>query len=441
MASFTQSLKNPSYLHKSITILMFFASWGIWWSFFQLWLTNTDTGLGLSGGQVGTIYAVNSGATLVLMFVYGTLQDKLGLKRHLAIALAALTTLVGPFVVWVYEPLLRGESTFLLGVILGSIVLSAGFMAGVGLFEALTERFSRNFGYEYGQARSWGSFGYAVVALMAGFLFNINPHLNFWLGSVFGLVNLILWVIWKPEDKMLAQKEAAGEVTEEEVASTPSVRDMLAVFRVGHLWLIILIVMMTWTFYNVFDQQMFPAFYVSLFPTAEQGNATYGVLNSVQVFLEAAMMMVVPIIMRKVGVRNTLLLGILVMCVRITGCGVFDTPVTVSCVKLLHALEVPMFILPIFRYFTLHFNPKLSATLYMVGFQVSAQVGAMIVSTPLGALHDNIGYQPTFHIISGVVLVAGIIAFFVLKKDGVDVEGEPFYRDSELREMATQGAH
>ena len=38
-----------------------------------------------------------------------------------------------------------------------------------------------------------------------------------------------------------------------------------------------------------------------------------------------------------------------------------------------HALEVPLFILPI--YITLHFDTKLSATIYMVGYNVSAQVG------------------------------------------------------------------
>ena len=433
MSRFTEAFRNDSYLHKSFTILMFFASWGIWWSFFQIWLTQEDPGLDLSGGRVGTIYAINSAATLVLMFVYGTLQDRLGLKRHLAVALAALATLVGPFMVWVYEPLLGNDSTFLLGAVLGSVVLSAGFMAAVGLYEALTERYSRNFGFEYGQARAWGSFGYAVVALLAGFLFNVNPHLLFWLGSAFGLVNLALWVLWRPEDRMTNVSETATDT--DDGTAMPSFRDMLAVVRVRHLWAIILIVMLSWTFYTVFDQQMFPDFYTSLFDTKAQGQATYGVLNSVQVFLEAAMMMVVPLIMLKIGVRNTLLLGFVVMCVRIGGCAVVDDPVSVSAIKMLHALEVPLCILPIFRYFTLHFDPKLSATLYLVGFQVSAQIGNMLFSAPLGALHDNIGYQPTFLIIAGVVAAAAAIAWFVLKRDHEDVNGEPFYRDSELAAM------
>lgn len=93
------------------------------------------------------------------------------------------------------------------------------------------------------------------------------------------------------------------------------------------------------------------------------------------------MMGVVPIIMKKIGVRNSLLLGATVMFARIGLCGVFHDPVTVSIVKLFHSIEVPLFCLPAFRYFTLHFDTKLSATLYMVGFQIASQVGQVIFST------------------------------------------------------------
>ncbi|WP_422387824.1 MFS transporter [Enterococcus faecium] len=101
---------------------------------------------------------------------------------------------------------------------------------------------------------------------------------------------------------------------------------------------------------------------------------------------------------------------------------------SVSCIKMLHALEVPLFTLPMFRYFTLHFDTKLSATLYMIGFQIAAQIGQVILSTPLGILRDNVGYQPTFKIISLIVLLAGIYAFFILKQDDRDVQGDPFIR-------------
>ena len=172
MTSNTRSAwKNPSYLQSSFGIFMFFCSWGIWWSFFSRWLTDPTHGLGMTSAEQGQIYSINSLATLVIMFAYGAIQDQLGIKRKLVIFVSAIAALVGPFVQFVYAPMLTaGGTTRFIGVLIGSIVLSSGFMAGCSLFEALTERYSRKFGFEYGQSRAWGSFGYAIVALCAGFV-------------------------------------------------------------------------------------------------------------------------------------------------------------------------------------------------------------------------------------------------------------------------------
>lgn len=420
----TRNFHNPAYLQSSLTLLLFFASWGIWWSFFQIWLTNPDSGLGLNGAQVGRIYAINSIATLILMLGYGTLQDRLGLKKTLAIGTAVIQTLVGPFAVWLYRPLL--ESYFTVGVILGAIVLSAGFMSAVGMLEALAEKFSRAFDLEYGQARMWGSFGYAAVALAAGFLFTVNPELNFWLGSAFGLANLLVLILW-PTPVARASAPIAGDGAPE---STPGLRDMGQLLANRDLWMVILLVLFTWTFYTVFDQQMFPDFYTGLFDTKATGEQAYGVLNSIQVFLEAAMMGLVPILMRKIGVRATLLCGFGVMFVRIGGCAVLDGPVAISLIKMLHAPEVALCVLPIFRYFTLHFNPALSATLYMIGFNITSQVGVVILSPGLGSLRDAIGYQPTFLVIAAIVGIAAVFGCFTLRRDDQAVRGEPFARDT-----------
>lgn len=423
MSRFKNVLKNKSYIQSSLTLFLFFASWGVWWSFFQLWLTSESNGLGLSGSAVGKVFSVNSLVTLIIMFIYGTLQDKLVIKRSLLIFTAILATLVGPFFIWIYGPLLR--TNFNLGVVVGAIFLSAGYLSSVGIFEAVSERFSRLFDFEYGQARAWGSFGYAIVALLAGFLFVKNPALNFWTGSFFGMLLLLNLLFFIPKQ----EKEVRNKQNSEEVeTSVPTLKEMMSLLKLPHLWQIIIFIMFTWTFYNVFDQQMFPGFYTSLFSSTSIGEQTYGTLNAIQVFFEAIMLGVVPIIMKKIGVRQTLLCGVALMAIRIGLCGFTENPTLVSGIKMLHALEVPMFILPMFRYFTLHFDSKLSATLYMIGFQIAAQIGQVILSTPLGMLRDNVGYSLTFKIISSIVLIAGIYAFMILKKDDVDVLGDPFVR-------------
>jgi OHS family lactose permease-like MFS transporter len=207
--------------------------------------------------------------------------------------------------------------------------------------------------------------------------------------------------------------------------NTPSIKDILSVFKMWDVWKIIIFIIFSWTFYTVFDQQMFPEFFTKFFSTSAVGEQAYGILNSIEVFLESIMMGLVPILMKKIGVRKTLLLGIAIMVIRIGGCGLVTNPVGVSFIKLLHAPETAIFILAMFRYFTLHFDTRVSATLYMVGFQIAAQVGQIVFSTPFGALHDRIGYNKTFLIISLIVLLAGIYAFFIIKKDDQDVNGQP----------------
>lgn len=420
MGNLLKAFSNPFYSTSSLEIMLFFAGWGIWWSFFQIWLTTKQ---GFSGAQVGTIYTFGSAVALVLMFVYGSLQDKLGVKKTLLIFMVSCQVLLAPFFTWVYVPML--ESNFYVGAMIGAVYLAVAYLAACPVFEAVTERLSRRYSFEYGQARAWGSLGYAISALTAGFLFTINPYLVFWTGSAVSAVLLAILVFLKPENREDAVQQYENREERNKDAKSPSLKEIVSVFGILDLWKIIIFVILTWTFYTVFDQQMFPEFFTRFFATPEEGQQAYGILNSVQVFLEFIMMGLVPILMRKIGVRRALLLGCLIMVCRISGCGIASTPLGIGLIKLLHAPETALFVLAIFRYFTLHFDTRVSATLYMVGFQIAASVGGIIFSVPLGSLRDNIGYQHTFLIIAGIVLCASVYAFFILKKDDQDVEGQP----------------
>ncbi len=415
-----KAFANPFYRASSLEILLFFAGWGIWWSFFQIWLTTKQ---GFTGAQVGTIYSFGSAVALVLMFVYGSIQDKLGMKKTLMYFLIGCQVFLAPFFTWIYVPML--ESNFYVGAMVGAVYLAVSYLAACPVFEAVTERLSRRFSFEYGQARAWGSFGYAIAALSAGFLFTINPYLVFWTGSAVALVLLLILLFVHPENNDAVRSKYENQAESLKDSKSPTFSEIMGVFKIFDVWKIIIFVIMSWTFYTVFDQQMFPQFFTQFFDTPEEGQQAYGVLNSIQVFLEFLMMGLVPVLMKKIGVRKAILLGCLIMIIRIGGCGLVTNPLGVALVKLLHAPETALFILGIFRYFTLHFDTRMSATIYMVGFQIAAQVGQIVFSTPLGLLHDNIGYQNTFLTISGIVTLAAIYAFVVLKKDNQDVGGQP----------------
>ncbi|WP_242688982.1 oligosaccharide MFS transporter [Staphylococcus simiae] len=409
-----------SYIQTSLILMLLFASWGIWWSFFQIWLTSKDQGLGLNGSNVGLIFTTNSFVTLIFVFIYGVIQDKLQLKRGLLIVCSCLSTLVAPFFIWVFVPLI--QHTFGLAIAVGSIFLSSGFLAAIGLFEAVSEKMSRTYHFNYGQARAWGTFGYAIVALIAGFIFNINPYLNFWLGSVLGLVLLLVLSLWKTVPQTSNDSGNSSGYME----PVPSITSMLFLLKVKDIWKIIIFTMFSWSFYTIFEQQMFPEFYTDLFSSASLGHKAYGTINSIQVFFEAIMMGVVPLIMHKIGVKRTILIGVSIMFIRIGVSSIISSPYSASVIKMFQALEIPFFVLPMFRYITLHFDTKLSAVIYMIGYNVSAQIGQVILSSPLGILRDHLGYQPTFFVIAIIICIAGIFGYFTLRKDDDFVYGDVF---------------
>ncbi|WP_249713444.1 MFS transporter, partial [Bacillus cereus] len=68
----------------------------------------------------------------------------------------------------------------------------------------------------------------------------------------------------------------------------------------------------------------------------------FGYLNSFQVFLEAGMMFLAPFIVNKFGAKNSLILAGFLMAFPIVGSGIAVEPVSISSMKLIHALELPI---------------------------------------------------------------------------------------------------
>ncbi|ECM9761837.1 MFS transporter, partial [Salmonella enterica subsp. enterica serovar Typhimurium] len=86
----------------------------------------------------------------------------------------------------------------------------------------------------------------------------------------------------------------------------------------------------------------------------------------------------------------------------------------VVALKMLHALEVPFLLVGAFKYITGVFDVRLSATIYLVGFQFSKQVAAIFLSAFAGNMYDRIGFQDTYMILGGIALTVTLISAFTL---------------------------
>lgn len=391
---------NSAYWSSAITFFSFFLTWSFCYSLFPLWLNQT---LALTGKETGVVFATNALAALIIMPVYGILQDRLGTGKQLLFMLGILMAGVGPFFILIYQPLLT--SFFIVGATVGALYSALTFGAAVGTLEAYIERLGRQHHVEFGKARLWGSLGWACATFVAGVIFNINPKLNFVLASATG-VGFILCLFWLPAStktpRPKKQKVGGNEV--------------LSLFSQSRFWRLSLYVMGVSCLYQIYDQQ-FPIYFSSLFPTPEEGNRFYGYLNSLQVFIEAGMMFIAPFIVNKIGPKNGLLLSGAIMALRMLASGVVADPVSISLVKLLHALELPILLVAIFKYIAVNFDTRLSATIYLIGFHVFTQVVTTLLSSVIGELYDDLGFADTYLLLGTVVTVNLIFSFWILENN------------------------
>ncbi|MED4000496.1 MFS transporter [Priestia aryabhattai] len=386
------------YWKLSAYFFFFFFTWSSSYSLFSIWLGQE---IKLNGSATGLIFSVNAIFALCMQPLYGYISDRIGLKKHILFFISCLLVLVGPFYIFVYGPLL--QYNVLIGAIIGGLYLGVAFLAGIGAIETYIEKVSRKYKFEYGKSRMWGSLGWAAATFFAGQLFNINPHINFWVASVSAVI--LVAIIFSVKVEMSSY--------EMDKAESVTLRDVGNLFLLKEFWFFMIYVVGVTCVYGVYDQQ-FPIYYASLFPTESIGNQVFGYLNSFQVFLEAGMMFAAPFIVNKIGAKNSLILAGFLMGFRIIGSGLVVGPIGISSMKLIHALELPIMLIAIFKYLAANFDTRLSSILYLVGFQFASQIGASVLSPIAGGLYDSVGFSRTYLIMGGMVLVFNVISMFTL---------------------------
>ena len=394
-------MKNSVYLRLSSFLFTFFFCWLVFLAFMPIWFKQV---LHLSGAQIGTIYAANAIAAMTFQPIYGYISDRIGLRKHLLGFINFCVAMTAPFFLLVYQPLL--ESFFFAGVVAGALFMAIAYNAGVAAIESFVEKAGRSNDFEFGRARCWGSLGAAVGIFAAGLVFNLNPSYIFILASIMSLpLAAILYTT--------RLKAADLEIAEKNNISLADVREL---FKIKNVWLFMIFILGSACVYGVFDQQ-FAIYYASLFPTEAEGNEAFGYLNSFQVFLEAAAMFAAPYFVNKLGAKRSLILAGTIMTCRMVGSGVVVNTIGISAIKLLHAVELSLLLVAVFKYIAKNFDNRLASVMYLVGYQLSNQLGAAILSPVVGSFYDSIGFPSTYLFLGAVVGSFTLFGAFVLVSD------------------------
>ncbi|MGK7246536.1 MFS transporter [Buttiauxella agrestis] len=396
--------KRPSrsYLLLSALLFFFFVTWSSSSSLLSIWLNQE---VGLKASETGIIFSVLSVSALFAQVCYGFIQDRLGLRKHLLWFITALLILSGPAYL-LFSYLL--SINILLGSAFGGLFIGLTFNGGIGVLESYTERVARQSTFEFGRARMWGSLGWAVATFFAGLLFNINPDLNFLVASCSGIIFFCLLLRLKVAAPASMEKLEIG-------AKKVSLTDALRLLTLPHFWALIFFVVGT-CIYGVYDQQ-FPVYFSSQFPTLREGNAMFGYLNSFQVFLEAAGMFCAPWLVNRIGAKNGLIFTGMVMALRMIASGLVEGPLLISITKLLHAVELPILLVAIFKYNSLNFDKRLSSTIYLVGFACTSSIIGSVLSPLAGFSYEKFGFAQSYLIMGITVFCTTFISIFLLRSN------------------------
>lgn len=397
-------LTNKNYWLFGGYFFVYFFIMATCYPFLGIWLGDIN---GLSGEDAGMVFAMMSFFALCFQPIFGYVSDKLGVKKHLLWVLAITLVFYAPFFIYIFAPLLK--TNIWLGSMVGGAYMGFVFQAGSPASEAYIERISRRSQFEYGRARMFGMFGWAICASIAGNLYGIDPNSVFWLGSAGALVLLVLIALAKPEES------ATTKVVEQLVSNRNPVtlKQAMAIFKRAKFWALLGYVVGVACIYDIFDQQ-FGNFFNTFFTSHAEGIQMFGYVTTAGEMLNALIMFFVPLIINRIGAKNALLIAGSIMSIRIIGSSFATEAWHVVVLKTLHMFEVPFYLVGVFKYIANTFELHFSATIYLVACHFAKQVGNMIVSPLVGTGYDIYGYQHTYFILGCIAVTFTLISAFTL---------------------------
>lgn len=409
------NMKNPAFWNFGGLFFFYFAIWQLAFTFLSRWL---EVEAGMSHGNIGLLNSVMALTAFCLQPVYGFIQDKLGFRKHLFTFVVLVGALMGPFFAFVFTPLV--ELNQVLGAVVGGLFLSLTLNAGVGIVEAFNERNSRANGFEYGHVRLFGSIAGAIASLVGGFIWASNPDNVWWAGTFSAIVlGVLLLVARTPKPGDAGYEAVAADAADAGAGSgRPKVDKQIVLGLLRNRSFLGFMVLMfgAAALYDVFDQQ-FPNYFAQFIGGGIDPQVLFSRVVFAQILLEALVMVAMPFVINRIGAKRGLQLFALVLVVRVVGSAFFTHTSLLILWRLLAAVEMPLMLVSVMKYITRMFDVRISATAYMIGFNMSKQVGIVVFSWLFGTAYDLIGFSTSYVIMGGVVLIVTVLAGLLMQDD------------------------
>lgn len=382
---------NPPYIRLSSFYLLYFAALGVLLPYWSLYLQF----LGFAPARIGELTAITLATKVVAPNVWGWLADQTG-NRIGVVRLACFATVI------CFAPVYSvGGSLAGLAVIM--LAFSFFWNAALPQFEATTLNHLSADPYRYSQIRLWGSVGFVVATLAAGFLVQ-------WLGvgvvpAVLLALFIALWLASLTVPQEAHQPYRGGHYPLAHVLRQPSVIALLMI-----------------CFLNQASHGPYYAFFSIYLESLDYPRGVIGGLWSLGVTAEVGMLMLMPRLLSRVSPRELMLAALALTSLRwlLIGHGASHLLV-LGCAQLLHAFSFGVYhvvaIHLIHRFFTGQHQGRGQALYSSLSFGAGGAMGSLIS----GYLWESLGGQWTYSIAAGISCLGFMVAWV-----GLHLKGESY---------------
>jgi len=175
MSELVLDLKRNTYVQLSSFYYIYFFGMGALYPLLSVYFKDQ----GLTGSQLGVVMSIGPVLSIITQPIWGMLCDRYGIQKKVL-----LVTLVAAGLISLIFPSTHSFWAFF--ILIG--VLNIFQSAIVPITDNISMNFVQHFGGQYGDIRLWGSLGFAMAVLVAGFLSDyFNAGIIFYL-STFSLM-------------------------------------------------------------------------------------------------------------------------------------------------------------------------------------------------------------------------------------------------------------
>lgn len=369
--------------------VLFYSGQAVYSTYFNLYFSS----VGLTESQIGMIVSVSTACLLAAQPLWGMASDRAFSKNRVLLflyAAAALASLCFYF----------GRSYWFL-LVMGA-VFAVCFSPLVPLQDNFVLEQLERSRWEYGQVRMGGTIGYCLTVLCIGFFLRDGYRPIFWMvaGCMAGCLFLCAG---------LPKVRGYGAPGEKKPW-----RELLCNHTLIGLILFNLVFSVGVNFYHNF----YPIYYVS--DAVGGGSAQVGMMMFLGAASEIPMLLLIHRMIRRMGIRGTLILAGCVTMLRWLLLAVLHGPIPILLVSLLHGIGYTSFSCCLVTYIGKTVPPALRATGQSLNALLGNAVSKVLFGFLGGLASQRLGADRIM-LYSAAMMAAGTLAFAVWSRNRADV--------------------